>query len=336
MQIAVTGANGHLGAALLPKLIQAGHKVRVLAYRTREALEGLNLQVVNGSLFDPSALSRLTEGVDLLCHLAAFISIDKGEEKQVWKTNVEGTSNVVNACLKSKVRRLIHFSSIHACQQAPGDQPLDENRSLVGDSAPIYDRSKAAGEKIVLAAGKGSNLESNLEVIVLSPTGVIGPYDYKPSLMGQMIVSLCNGKLPALVRGGFDWVDIRDVADATLAALEADCVGEKFLLSGRWAGIDEVARLVEQYAGQAKPRLVLPVWLALIGLPFVRLAAFLSKAPSLYTKDSLAAISLGHRSISSHKAAAQLGFSARPLENTIGDTVEWFRNCGMISSQISS
>jgi len=173
---------------------------------------------------------RAVEGVEVVYHAAARISL-KHDDPVATRINTEGARNVVEACLAAGVRRLVHFSSIHACSPNPPDQPIDEARPLFDDSPLAYDRSKAAGEGEVRAG-----IERGLDAVIVVPTAVIGPNDFKPSRMGRLVVDVCKRRLPATVEGGFNWVDVRDVAAGALAAAEinmhgfsAAVIGDRFV-----------------------------------------------------------------------------------------------------------
>jgi dihydroflavonol-4-reductase len=256
-------------------------------------------------------------------NLATHISLKMGELRQCQTVNVHGVENVVAGCLRSGVKRLVHFSSIHAFEQRPLDIPVNESRPLVDNRyCPPYDRSKANGEKEVI---KG--VQQGLDAIIISPTGIIGPYDYKPSHFGEVLLSLAAGKMHALIDGGFNWVDVRDVVDGAMAAEKMAPKNEKYILSGHWASIRDLAEMVEQITGVPAPRLVCPLWLADIGAPVAEFLTRLAGKRPLYGKVSLMALK-GNRSISSDKAARDLGYQPRPLRETLADTLKWFKEGG--------
>ena len=234
MKIALTGASGHIGANLCRRLIALDHKVTVLSNRFTDSIKGLNLKVVQGNLMDMAALNHLIGGADVVIHLAATISIN-GDKKNLADTNVKGTQNVLGAIRGSGVKRLIHFSSIHAYVHHPLDQSLDETRPLALDDHIHYNKTKALGHQMVMyEVGKG------LDAVIISPTSVIGPYDFKPSLIGQAIIQLNNGKIPALIPGGYDWVDVRDVVEGTIRSIEHGRMGESYLLSGHYVSLADL------------------------------------------------------------------------------------------------
>jgi dihydroflavonol-4-reductase len=192
-------------------------------------------------------------------HLAAIISLLKSEWPLVEKVNVIGTRNVVEACRRSGVKRLVHFSSIHAMVQEPFDKPVDESRPLVsGRQNPPYDRSKAAGE---IEVRKG--IEKGLDAIIVNPTGIIGPFDYQPSHFGTALLLIANGKMIALINGGFDWVDVRDVVQGAMLAEKKAPTGSKYLLSGHWASMCDIADVIKEISDASIPGFVCPMPLAL-------------------------------------------------------------------------
>jgi dihydroflavonol-4-reductase len=326
MKIAVTGASGHIGANLIRLLIEKGHEVVVLYFHDDVSFKSLNLRTVKGSILDKEALKKLIYGSEIVYHLAAAISINGDRSGNVQKVNIEGTRNVVDICFDKNVGRLIHFSSIHAFQQYPLNEQLDETRGLIGNIGHSYDMSKSAGEKIVFdAVGKG------LDALVLSPTSVVGPYDFKPSLMGQLLIKLYNKKLPALVSGGYDWVDVRDIAFAAYNAIEKGVKGEKYLLSGSWDTVKNLAMLTEKVTGVKAPKLICPNWLAKAGIPILNMADRIKGDTPLYTKESLDILVTGNRNICCDKAKQNLDVNPRPFIETLIDTYKWFKENNYIS-----
>ncbi len=325
MKTAVTGAAGHVGANLCRELLKQGHSVKALYHHDTRALDELEIIKIKGDILDPGCLIDLCKGTDLVFHSAAKISIDGDADRSVCQINVQGTKNIVQACVQSNVKRLIHFSSIHALKQNPLQEELNETRPLVDKTAFKYDQSKAESERVVLQAVK-----SGLDAVILSPTAIIGPVDYKPSLMGQAIIDLYNQKIPALISGGFDWVDVRDVATAAIAASKKGRTGERYLLSGTWMSLKGLAKQAEATTGKKTPSVTLPVWLVKIGLPFIKIYCKLNQSRPICTSESLEVLAKGHRNISHEKARQELGFHPRPLRETLQDTFDWFKRAGMI------
>lgn len=325
MKVAITGASGHVGNNLARALLSQDVRVNALCHRDTRALEGVELKRVHGSVLNPVSLEACFQDVEIVFHLASVISIDGGRHGQVREINETGTRFVVETCLKKSVRRLVHFSSIHALEQFPLDETLDENRPLVSQTGTIYDQTKAEAERIVL-----EGVQRGLEAVIVSPTGVIGPHDYKTSLMGGGLIALYCGKLPALVPGGFDWVDVRDVVHGAIQACQLGTSGERYLLSGHWISIKEIAAMVETISGNSPPKLMAPFWLARLGLPFIHAYSRLNGTASLYTSESLSALEGANRNISHIKAKRALRFHPRPLQETLEDTFQWYQQADLL------
>ncbi|MBP7587684.1 MAG: NAD-dependent epimerase/dehydratase family protein, partial [Thermoanaerobaculia bacterium] len=254
------------------------------------------------------------------------VAISGGRDEEIERVNVGGSRRVAEACLAAGVRRVVHFSSIHAFESSARGLAMDEATPCVREhGAPAYDRSKAAGEREMLAvAARG------LEVVILNPTAIVGPCDFKPSHTGRLIVALTRRRMPALVAGGFDWVDVRDVASAALAAGERGRPGERYLVSGHWLSIAELAREVARCTGVASPRFVAPLWAARLGVPFVTAFARVFGREALYTAESLRALRLS-RQVDSSKARLELGHVPRHFADTIRDSVGWLRDNGFLT-----
>ncbi len=328
--IVVTGATGHLGANLVKTLVDRGEQVRVLVRDPDPpALRGLDVERFSGDVRDEASVQRAFEGADLVFHLAALISIVGDMNGLVHETNVVGARNVARSALRKGVRRLVHFCSVHAFEQAPLDVPLDETRSRVNRAdAPAYDRSKAQGEAEVRKA-----IAEGLDAVILHPSGVIGPFDHRPSRMGQVFLDLYHRKLPSLVDGGFDWVDARDVANTAIAAAERGRTGESYLVSGHWKSVGELADLAHRVTGVPPPRLTSPMWLARLGAPFMERWAELTGREPLYTAESLLALRANRRYVRT-KAERELGHDPRPTIESIRDIYRWFAQEGRIPSAI--
>jgi dihydroflavonol-4-reductase len=327
MKIVVTGASGHLGGNLVRLLLEQKRDVKVVIRDDTRAIEGLDVDPVRADVLDENSLVKAFSGAGVVYHLAAVISITGWDREKVEAVNVVGVKNVVSACLKTGVKRLVHFSSIHAHHQFPRDQSLDERREYadVSPRALSYDRSKAKGEREILLG-----VERGLDAVIVNPTGVLGPHDFKPSRMGEVLLDLYHRRFPALVEGTFDWVDARDVCAGAVAAETRGRAGEKYLLSGTYLSFCDLAKLVEDVTAVAAPRLIAPQWLARVGAPFsAGWSRVFGKRP-LFTSDSLEILRTCNPRISHAKASDELGYDPRPLRQTIEDTFRWFEWAGLL------
>ena len=319
MKISITGASGHIGTNLCRALLERGDSLKVLINQYTGSLEGLGLERVQGNLLDPGSLRRLAEGSEIFIHLAASISING--DRNVLETNYQGTRHVLEAVRKSGVRRLVHFSSIHALVHEPLNEALDETRALAFEDRIPYNRSKALAEQAVREAVAGG-----IDAVIINPTSVLGPNDFKPSLIGQALLQLYRGKIPALVPGGYNWVDVRDVVSGTLSAMEKGRRGESYLLSGHFVNLPDLYKMLLELKGSGRKLPVLPFWLAETGVPFLKAWAGLTGSEPLYTSESIKILKTAHPGISSAKAAGEFGYRARPFEETLEDTLKWFRD----------
>jgi dihydroflavonol-4-reductase len=320
MSVVVTGATGHVGANLVRALLAQGRPTRALVHVDRKAVEGLDVEVFEGDICNPDSLVDAFEGAEVVYHLAVHISIRNDQWPLLESVNVIGSRNVVEACLRCGVRRLVHFSSIHATTQELTDIPASESRHY-----PPYDRSKSAAEREVR-----QGIARGLDAVIISPTAIIGPYDYKPSHFGEALLKLADGKLPALVSGGFDWVDVRDVIQGAMRAEERAPTGAKYILSGHWVSLRDVAALVEQMTDAPAPGFVCPMWLARVGAPIVTALDRLRGRRPLYTSASLQALR-DNRNISYQKATKELDYHPRPFRETLIDTLRWFEETGRLA-----
>mgnify|MGYP000911228373 CR=1 FL=1 len=329
MNISVTGAAGHLGGFLVRDLLAQGHTVRALVHHDGAALEGLAIDRVDGDVLDPAAVARLVDGAEIVYHLAARIQLLIGEAEAVRAVNVEGTRNVVKACRAAGVRRLVHFSSIHAIEHEPRHGVVDETRDLVTRDAPTYGLTKAAGERVVMDA-----VRDGLDAVVVRPTGCMGPLDFRPSAIGQALLDMARGRVPALAEGGFNWVDCRDVVRSAIAAASLAKTGERYILGGTWQHIRETAALVHEVTGARTPRIVLPMWVAQAAVPFFEGYTRLTNKPVQLSYASLHALRF-HQKVDDGKARRELGHTSRPIRETMTDLFNWYRETGRYPARAS-
>lgn len=319
--VAVTGACGHIGANLVRELLDRGYRVVALVRQSCPALEGLDVVKVHGDILDPASLRRAFDGVGQVYHLAAHVSIESGDKDKLQRINVDGTRNVLEACQAGGVSTLIHFSSIHALQLEPLDQPVTEDNPLLGEQTGHggdYDYSKARADRLVR-----QNHSEALGTRIIYPTAVLGPNDFKLSLFGQAIIKMATGKLPALVAGGFNWVDTRDVAWGAVEAAEKGNDRDRFILSGHYLSMSEVAAVVSELTGVPVPAFTCPTWLAGLFTPPMGAWSHLTGQAPLYTRDSLAALST-NKVMSHQRAASVLGYAPRPFRRSVEDVMKFY------------
>ncbi len=326
MKIALTGSTGHLGATIMHELTNRNYSAKAL-FRDdyNPAFTDFPIEFIKGDIMHSDAVNNLLRDCDTVIHCAALISVNADPIGLVHKTNVDGTQLVIDHALKAGIKRFIHISSIHAFKQQPSLEVLDEQRQPVNESAFAYDRSKLAGQNIVLAANG-----ENMQVIVINPTAIIGPYDYKPSLMGKVLIDLYKGRLPIIFNGGFDFCDCRDVANAIINATTIGKPGEVYLLAGKWHSLKQLTQILSIVSTKKINPITLSHFAAKLGIPIVKLIAAIKKKEPLYTHEALEALFTGNRYISSEKAKNTLNYTTRPFEETMLDTILWFKNKGYL------
>ncbi len=326
MKVAVTGAAGHVGGNVVRSLLERGHRVRAIVYQDTRAVDGLDVEPMRADVLDADQVRRALDGIEWVFHLAAKVSIEGDPDGSVHRTNVLGTRHVVEACLDRRVKRLVHFSSVHALRNDPYDVPMDEQRPFADEGhAFAYDLSKAGSEREIQAG-----IKRGLDAVIVNPTAILGPHDFKPSRMGQVLLDLHFRRLPALVAGGFDFVDVRDVAAGAVAAAEKGRTGERYLLGSEYRSVRALATLCKDATGIRPPIFTSPLWLARLGAPFAVAWASATRTRPLFTQESLHAIA-GNPNVSHEKANRELGYRPRPLAASVADTYGWFRQAGMLN-----
>ena len=322
----VTGGGGRLGNVLVRRLLENGQKVRVLEPGTLpESLAGLDIEFMSGSVLDTGEVARATDGVDVVYHLAAKIDLSPKKDPMMYIINVEGTRNVVDACLSSGLR-LVHTSSHHALEREPLDQPLTEDKPLALNEKCEYHRSKAIGETIVLDA-----CERGLDAVIVNPGSMIGPHDYEPSMIGAVLIDLYFGRVPVLLEMLSDYVDVRDVVDGMIAAAEKGRTGERYFLTGEVIPVGEMVSLYGELTGAKVPTRALPLWVGWVLLPFALAGSAVTKKEPFITADMLRA-SVSNDVVSHDKAHRELGYTVRPLRESLTDAVAWYRERGWLSA----
>ena len=326
--VAVTGPAGHVGANLVRALLARGDQVRALVHHDTQALDGLDVEMVSGDVGEPDSLRRAFAGAEMVYHTAVYISLAMHEWPRLEAVNVQGARNVAQACLESGVRRLVHLSSVEALVDGPSSTPVDETRPLVESRRySLYARSKAAGEKEVRQA-----MAQGLDAVILYPTAILGPHDHRLGFANSGLLGMATGKLWALVDGGFDWVDVRDVAVGALQAAARAPAGGRYILAGHRASLRDLAGVAEEVSGTKAPRLVFPMGLARLVAPLGALFGRLTGTRPLFTPAALRPLRSNPR-ISHARATHDLDYQPRPLLDTVTDTVEWFAARGLMNGK---
>jgi dihydroflavonol-4-reductase len=317
----VTGATGHIGNVLVRHLLARGQKVRAMLMPGEDPspLHGLDVERVEADVLDFQSLLTAFEDIEVAYHLAGIITIMPGFNQQVQAVNVIGTRNVIEAARLRKVRRLVYTSSIHALSRIPHGTTIDESVPFDPQHAiSVYDHSKAQASLEVLNAVKGG-----MDAVIACPTGVIGPYDYRVSELGQLILDCVLHKPMFYVDGAYDFVDVRDVAQGLALVSENGHSGESYILSGERLSVLGMIKTIQEVIGKRLPTLKIPMRLARFSARFTPLYYRLSRTKPRFTPYSLETIT-SNSVISNAKARRELGYTSRPLAETLADTVRWF------------
>lgn len=315
----ITGANGHLGGTIVRMLSRKQIQVRGLVFGEKKEQDTENIHYYNGDVRDIDSLRPLFLGCEnmetVVIHTAGIIDISNHVSPELYNVNVNGTKNILQLCREYQVKRLVYVSSVHAIPEQKRGKVTGE----IGEFSPDaviggYAKTKAEATRAVLKAA-----EEGLDAVVVQPSGILGPYDRSGNHLVQMVSEYLRGTLPACVKGGYDFVDVRDVAEGCLLAAEKGRKGECYILSDRYCEIREVLEIAGNVSGKKKLP-VLPLWMAKMAAPFIQLHARRKKRRPLYTAYSLHVLGTGER-FSHRKATEELGYHPRDLKVTIRDMV---------------
>lgn len=319
----ITGANGHLGSTILRMLQKGRAETRGLVLPGEMGALQDHVRYIQGNVCDKQSLEPLFQGIEgreaILIHLAGIVDISDQASQKMYDVNVGGTRNIVELCREHRVKRLVYVSSVHAIPEKDKMQVLQEVRHFSDkDVVGGYAKTKALATQIVLDAAK-----EGLDAVVVHPSGILGPYGSSGNHLVQLVKDYMGGKLPACVNGGYDFVDVRDVAGGCLAAAEKGRRGECYILSNRHYEIKDVLGMVKKLQGGRKLP-VLPMWMARAAAPLLEWVAKCRKERPLYTKYSLYTLHSNDR-FSHDKATQELNYHPRDLYQTIWDTIRWLR-----------
>jgi nucleoside-diphosphate-sugar epimerase len=322
----VSGATGHLGANLVRRLVAEGEHVRVLLRENSDnsSVEGLAVERVFGDLRDTASLLAATKGCIGLYHCAARLSTVGGNEQEIFATNVLGTRNILQAAARNGVRRTVVTGSLSAVGQRR-ERPTDESEPFnpFADHLP-YAFSKAAAEHECLKAAA-----DGLDVVIAVSCAILGPNDFKPSRMGQLMIDYARRRLRAYVSGGFEFVSARDIVEGHLLAMRKGRPGQKYIFSTQFMSTDALMRLYAEVTGQPAPRIRLPpklmTALACAGEAANRIAG----KRQLLTRAAVRLLQRAQR-VDCRKARRELGYEPGSIAQAVRDAYEWFVARGVI------
>lgn len=313
----VTGAGGHLGACLVRQLLADGRQVKVIDLDPGFALQGLNVEIFKGDIRDAAFLRTVFAPGDTLFHLASVISTSGDKGGLVRSVNVDGARNIAATAREAGIVRMIHTSSIHAYDIDTHGSPITEATPLaIGRSRSAYNVSKAEGQLAVFEEGA-----KGMDVVVVNPCGVIGPYDYKASRMGKFFRAIARGDSGPVGPGGFNWVDVRDVVQGMLLAEAKGRPGQGYILSGHWNTNLALGKIAAKITGKPIPDKPIPMWFLNVLHAASPLLRLLGKRPPV-TQEALDALR-ANPDMSHAKATSELGYAPRSAEDTVAAVYAW-------------
>jgi len=314
----VTGASGFLGWHVARLLVQRGHHVRALV-RPGSRVDGLDVETVTGDLRDAESLKRAAESCGLLFHVAADYRLWARDPSELYRSNVDGTRNLLQAARDAGVERVVYTSTV-GCIGMPRDGIGDEDtpvtlQDMVGD----YKRSKFMAERAALEFAR-----QGFPVVVVNPTAPVGDHDVKPTPTGKIVLDFLNGDMPAFIDTGLNVVDVRDTAEGHLLACERGRTGERYILGSENLTLAQILQALARITGRRAPTTQIPYALAYCAGACSTAWAEVTGRPPRVPLD---AVRMARKKmwVSHEKARRELGFAPGPAEQALAHAVEWFR-----------
>lgn len=318
----ITGGRGHVGFALVNELAERKEKIRLILRSDSSVFDGIECEKIMGDICDPEVLEKAFEGAETVYHVAGVVDISGTKDKQVWEVNVEGTKKIVAACKKTGVKNLVYVSSVDAIHV---DDSMDVIRET-NEFNPVilegaYAKSKAVATQYVL-----DNADDSLKVCVVHPSACIGPGDNNgTSSVGMMIKLFSKGYFPVTFDfGGYNFVDVRDVAKGMVAAAEKGGNGECYLLCGKAYTLNEFVCTLADVCGRKHPKIVIKKKNFESLIPLCDAVSKAAKLPPMINDYAIRKL-CENCNFSNEKARTELGFEARPLADSLRDTLEWLK-----------
>jgi dihydroflavonol-4-reductase len=326
-QTLVTGGTGFVGRAVVVALLAQGRPVRVLARNPQHpALEGLPVEVAEGDLRDRVSLERALAGCSRLFHVAADYRLWVPNPEEMYAVNVEGTRNLLAAAQSRGLERVVYTSTVGTLGN-PGDGTPGREDTPVSlkDMVGHYKRSKFLAEQAALefaAAG--------LPLIVVNPSTPMGPWDWRPTPTGRVIVDFLKGRMPAYLETGLNVIHVADVARGHLLAEARGQVGEKYILGNENLSLSQILHMLAEISGRPAPKIKLPYW-PVLALAYVD-EFFTGRIRGKTPRMPITAIRMAKKYMyfDNQKALQYLGLTLTPVCQALEDAVAWFREHGYV------
>jgi dihydroflavonol-4-reductase len=328
-RVLVTGGTGFVGHHVARRLLEEGYAVRVLARTSSPAtlLAGLAIEIVYGDLTDPPSLRRAVEGCAAVFHVAADYRLWARNPDELFRSNVDGTENLLEAARQAGVERVVYTSTVGTLDFSKNGRPASEDD--VANPATLaghYKKSKFLAEQVALRFAR-----QGFPVVIVNPSAPVGEGDRKPTETGKMILDFLNRKMPAYIDTGLSLVDVRDVAEGHLAALRRGQPGQRYILGGRNMSFREILETLGRISNLPAPSIRMPYAVALCaGMVDSWMARLLNREPRI----PLEGVKMARHKmyVSSAKAEAELGYRPGPIEPALERAIEWFRSSGYVSA----
>jgi len=323
----VTGAAGFLGSHVTRQLVARGENVRVLirASSTNRAIADLPLEYVTGDLRDPPSLERALAGVQRVFHVAADYRLWAKRKREIYDSNVGGTKNILDAAKRAGVAQFIYTSTVATIAVDRPQLPNESTDAKLEEMVGHYKRSKWMAEREALKAGK-----EGLPVIVAMPTTPVGPWDWKPTPTGKIILDFLNGKMPGYVETGLNFVGVEECAAGHLLVAEKGKVGERYLLGAENMTLKQMLDTLSKITGLSAPRLKIPHGLAL-GVAYLETAfsRLLWREPQIPVEG--VKIARHMMFVDCSRAQRELGFKPGPVAAALERAVRWYEANGYVA-----
>ena len=332
MTALVTGATGFIGSAVVRKLLARGETVRVLARAAgdRRNLTGLDIEIIEGDLRDADARARAVKGIASLYHIAADYRLWVPDPDAMYATNVAATSDLLRGAADAGATRLVYTSSV-ATLGIPKDGSLATEETPVDLAEMIgpYKRSKFLAEEAVRKLA----VEGSLPVVIVNPTAPVGPRDVKPTPTGRTVIEAAAGRMPAFVDTGLNLVHVDDIAEGHLLAHDKGVIGQRYILGGENLTLQQILQRIAALTGGKAPTIKISHG-ALLPLAYlVEFAARLFHTGEPFMTVDGINLARKRMFFTHAKAARDLGYTARPVDEALIDAIAWFRLHGFLPNK---
>ena len=313
----VTGASGFLGWHVARVLLERGHNVRALV-RPGSHVEGLDLEVSTGDLRDPDSLARAVAGCGIVFHVAADYRLWAKDPRELYRSNVDGTRNLLQAAKDAGVERVVYTSTVGCIGVPHGALGNEDTPVTIEDMAGDYKRSKFLAEQAAIEFARGG-----LPVVIVNPTAPIGDHDVKPTPTGKIVLDFLKGDMPAFIDTGLNVVDVRDTAEGHLMACERGRIGERYILGSENLTLAQILQKLAAITGRKAPTMRLPYAVAYCAGACSTAWAQVSGRPP---RVPLNGVRMARKKmwVTHAKAERELGFRPGPAEAALQRAVEWF------------